>query len=107
MFWCFGGSANDRSAHLGPDMFGKRQKTLAKFYFCALAVLPSTALYSEAPKCLQTAQDPGQILIRRFGGSANDRSVHLGLEVLGKQHRTLANLFLSLRRLCQRPHVYG
>jgi hypothetical protein len=77
LFWCFGGSANDRSAHFGSDMLGKRQRTLAKFYFCALAVLPSNALYSETPKFLQTAHDPGQFLIWRFGGSANDRIVQL------------------------------
>ena len=45
--------------------------------------------------CLKTAQDPGQFVFWRFSVCVNDRSVHLGSEVLGKQHKTLANLFCA------------
>ena len=43
LFWRFGGSANDRSVQLEPQI------------------------------CLETAQDPGQFVFWRFGGCVSDR----------------------------------
>ena len=104
-FWRFGGSANDRSVQLEPQICLLTNSTGRSPIFCLelqrFCQRPQCAM--RAPNVLENSTGPWPICflaLRRLSATACAR---LGPEMLGKQHRILVNLFLALQRLCQRP----
>ena len=103
--WRFGGSANDRSVQLEPQICLLTLSTGRSPIFCLelqrFCQRPQCAM--RAPNVLENSTGPWPICflaLRRLSATACAR---LGPEMLGKQHRILVNLFLALQRLCQRP----
>ena len=102
--WRFGGSANDRSVQLEPQMCLTNSTGRSPIFCLALQRFcqrPQCAM--RAPNVLENSTGPWPICflaLRRLSATACAR---LGPEMLGKQHRILVNLFLALQRLCQRP----